>query len=295
MSPPPASDPYWVDPVLVFDLGFHRGEDTAYYLALGRRVIAVEANPELVAEGHRRFAVEIAASRLVLLHAAVVGEHQRREQSVVAFFPHPSHSEWGSVDPRWVERNATVHGLPHAPSVEVPCVSLPLLVERHGTPSFLKIDIEGVDTEVLRDLALLSVRPATLSWETGKESWRAVLRQHRQLRRLGYRRFRVVQQACQHRLQPAALPDGTLWPFPPGCSGPLPQLSETAWRSIGWVLLQYTLLFGWYGLVGPRSWFARASRSRRPWLHRIPRAVQAWARQRDLPLPGWYDSHARLD
>ena len=29
---------------LVFDLGFHRGEDTDHYLALGHRVVAVEAN-----------------------------------------------------------------------------------------------------------------------------------------------------------------------------------------------------------------------------------------------------------
>ena len=36
---------------LVFDLGFHRGEDSGYYLAMGRRVVAVEANAELVAAG----------------------------------------------------------------------------------------------------------------------------------------------------------------------------------------------------------------------------------------------------
>jgi len=46
---------------LVFDLGFHRGEDTGYYLAMGRRVVAVDASAELIAAGRERFAAELAA------------------------------------------------------------------------------------------------------------------------------------------------------------------------------------------------------------------------------------------
>jgi len=34
---------------LVYDVGMNNGDDTAYYLSLGFRVIAIEANPELVA------------------------------------------------------------------------------------------------------------------------------------------------------------------------------------------------------------------------------------------------------
>jgi hypothetical protein len=32
----------------------------------------------------------------------------------LCFYPHPTHSEWGSVDLRWVRRNAEAHGLPHS-------------------------------------------------------------------------------------------------------------------------------------------------------------------------------------
>ena len=35
---------------LIYDIGLHRGEDTAYYVARGFNVIAIEANPDLVAE-----------------------------------------------------------------------------------------------------------------------------------------------------------------------------------------------------------------------------------------------------
>ena len=33
---------------LIYDVGMHNGADTAFYLAKGFRVVAVEANPELV-------------------------------------------------------------------------------------------------------------------------------------------------------------------------------------------------------------------------------------------------------
>ena len=64
---------------LVFDLGFHRGEDTDHYLAIGHRVVAVEANPSLAEDGRQRFAAEISSGQLQLIHAAVVG-HKRRGQ-----------------------------------------------------------------------------------------------------------------------------------------------------------------------------------------------------------------------
>ncbi len=44
---------------LVYDVGMHRGEDTAFYLAKGYRVVGFEANPELVEACQRRFAAEI--------------------------------------------------------------------------------------------------------------------------------------------------------------------------------------------------------------------------------------------
>lgn len=278
---------------LVFDLGFHRGEDTGYYLAMGRRVVAVEASAELVAAGRQRFAAALASGQLSLVHGAVVGSAQRARSARLLFYPHPQRSEWGSVDARWVRRNAEAHGLPHADPVAVPALSLEELVRRHGCPAFLKIDIEGADEAVLADLSRLAVRPGTVSWETGKESLRAVLRQHRQLRRLGYRRFRVVQQAYQERQAPARLAGGGSWVFEPGCSGSLPELSQRPWRTLGWVSGQYVLLFLAYALVGPHSKF-RAVARRPGRLGQLARSLERWARARCLPLPGWVDSHATL-
>lgn len=279
---------------LVFDLGFHRGEDTGYYLAMGRRVVAVDANAELIAAGRERFATAIAAGQLILLHGAMVGAAQRREQPELFFYPHPERSEWGSVDLRWVRRNAEAHGLPHGEPVRVPSLCLEELVARHGAPGFLKIDIEGADEAVLGDLERLAVRPRWVSWETGKESLRGVLRQHRHLASLGYGRFRVVQQAYLEEAPAAIGADGQLWAFEPGCSGPLPESSPLPWQPLAQVERRYRMLFVAYALLGPRSWFRLAARHRSRWIGGLPRWIQGWAARRRYPLPGWVDSHALL-
>ncbi len=281
-------------PDLVFDLGFHRGEDTGYYLAMGRRVVAVDASADLIAAGRKRFPEALQTGQLTLVHAAVVGADQRATQNQLLFYPHLTRSEWGSVDMRWVRRNAEAHGLPHADPVPVPAICLEELVERHGCPSFLKIDIEGADEAVLADVSRLSVRPATLSWETGKESLRAVLNQHQRLAALGYREFRVVQQAWIDHTPSVEGIEGGIWSFEPGCSGPIPEFSQIPWRGLQWVKCQYILLFLAYSLVGPRSWFRKASRHPSPLINAIPRHIQGWAEKSRFPLPGWVDSHARL-
>lgn len=277
---------------LVFDLGFHRGEDTGYYLAMGRRVVAVDASAVLLEAGRERFAEALAEGRLTLVHGAVVGAAQRQVQPYLLFYPHPQRSEWGSVDGRWVRRNAEAHGLPHDPPVRVPALALEDLVTRYGCPGFLKIDIEGADEAVLADVERLRQRPTYVSWETGKESLRAVLAQHRRMARLGYGRFRVVQQAYLDATQPAPCRGGGVWEFEAGCSGPLPELSRQPWRPLGWVVAQYSALFWVYRLVGPRSWFRALARQRSPWIGGLPRSLMAWADRRRIPLPGWFDSHA---
>ena len=103
-----SASPWQAD--LVFDFGFHRGEDTGYYLAMGQQVVAVDASAELIAAGRERFAAQLASGQLILVHGALVGAKQRAETAELLFYPHLQRSEWGSVDLRWVRRNAEAHG-----------------------------------------------------------------------------------------------------------------------------------------------------------------------------------------
>jgi hypothetical protein len=54
------------DPQLIYDVGMNNGDDTAYYLQRGFRVLAIEANSDLVANAATRFAREIGTRRLML-------------------------------------------------------------------------------------------------------------------------------------------------------------------------------------------------------------------------------------
>ncbi len=49
------------DSRFIIDLGMNNGDDTAFYLAKGYNVVAVEANPHLVAAARVRFAKDIAS------------------------------------------------------------------------------------------------------------------------------------------------------------------------------------------------------------------------------------------
>ena len=56
---------------VVFDLGMHNGDDTAYYLERGFKVIAVEANAGLCDECNLRFESRISHGDLFILNKAI--------------------------------------------------------------------------------------------------------------------------------------------------------------------------------------------------------------------------------
>jgi FkbM family methyltransferase len=55
----------------VFDIGMYDGADTAYCLQSGYRVVAVEANPELVQRATEKFAAEKASGQMICVNAAI--------------------------------------------------------------------------------------------------------------------------------------------------------------------------------------------------------------------------------
>src|SRR5260370_36673955 len=63
------------DPKLIYDVGMHNGDDTAYYLWRGFRVVAIEPNPELVATAANRFRREIEAGNLKILNVGMPAEN----------------------------------------------------------------------------------------------------------------------------------------------------------------------------------------------------------------------------
>lgn len=56
----------------VYDMGLYDGVDTADYLAMGFRVVAVEANPTLVEAARALFTSRLVTGRLILESLAIV-------------------------------------------------------------------------------------------------------------------------------------------------------------------------------------------------------------------------------
>src|SRR5688500_1856305 len=108
---------------LTYDVGFHDGSDTAYYLHRGFRVIAVDANPHAILQGKQRFGSALASGQLTLLHVAVGGEEG------TADFWVSSHQEYSSFD----RANAEKYGQT-ATRIEVPVQRLERIVAQYGKP-----------------------------------------------------------------------------------------------------------------------------------------------------------------
>jgi len=159
----------------------NNGDDSAYYLAKGLRVVAIEADPALCAAAGDRFAAPIAEGRLRILNIGVGPApgcltFYRHAHSVLSTFVPPAQR----VGHAALLREAAFQTLP----IEVRRLSD--VVTAHGPPHYIKIDVEGFDTACLNDLNLHGIRPAYISAEAH------TLETFCHLVVMGYRDFKMV-------------------------------------------------------------------------------------------------------
>jgi len=167
-------------PDLIYDVGMHNGDDTAYYLHKGFRVVAIEANPELARAGEKRFADAIRSEKLQIMNVGIA-----RERGTAEFFVSTEMDRWSSFD----RDLATREGRPCRP-VRIRCMPLSDIIHRHGIPYYLKIDIEGNDRICIDNLDP-DIIPPYLSIEMAHEDGDHDIHT---LAALGYRRFRCIRQ-----------------------------------------------------------------------------------------------------
>lgn len=126
---------------LVFDIGMHNGEDSAYYLHLGYSVLGVDANPLKTAECAARFRNEIRDGRMKIINAGVL-----KAPGEFTFYRNLKDDGWSSFDPEKGRMGGEWE------AVTVPCVTTRQLIETHGKPVFLKVDIEGADFQAIQSI-----------------------------------------------------------------------------------------------------------------------------------------------
>lgn len=175
----------------IFDIGFHRGEDTGYYLYLGYDVVAVDANPDMVETATSTFANEIQAGRLVILNYAITASDNETIELNVS-----QQSLWTSLRPEVASRLNSSKG-----QITVRTRRLDTLIGTYGTPHYCKVDIEGYDAVAVDALKTVQPLPAYISVETECIGEHEIISDEQALETLvrlheaGYHYFKLVDQS----------------------------------------------------------------------------------------------------
>src|SRR5215510_12147684 len=111
----------------------NNGEDTAYYLRRGFRVVAIEADTRLAKCAAERFRAQISSGQLRILNIGIAAE-----EGELPFWICETRSEWSSFDRKLASRDGCP---PH--EIMVPCRRFASVLEEFGVPYYLKVDIEG--------------------------------------------------------------------------------------------------------------------------------------------------------
>ena len=193
-------------PDLIFDFGMHNGDDTDFYLKKGFRVVAIEANPTLCALAAARFKAAVESDRLIICNVGVAPV-----RGELPFYINHNISEWSSFD-----RDIASRGHP-VTEIKVTTARPEDFFAAFGIPYYCKIDIEGLDRQVIDTIARLEIKPIYVSFENGAP------RDFEALAAAGYARFQLVEQSAVSEIRlPTPSHEGKTitHKFPAGSSGP---------------------------------------------------------------------------
>lgn len=281
-------------PDLIFDVGMHRGEDAEFYLRKGFRVVAFEANPELIAACREKFKDYLKNGKLTIVEGAIVDPASvKAGQRKIRFYQNSALSVWGTVNAEWAERNSRLGK--SSTVIEVEAIDFADAIMEYGVPYFMKIDIEGCDTLCLTALLGFEEKPTYISIESDKTSFGNVRREIELFMKLGYTSFQAVEQSVvpQTRSLPNPPREGkyAAAQFEEGASGPFGLELDGEWKSEREILRHYRWICLGYRLVGDdgimSGWKFRGARRIRLLTERFIGHFTHGA------VPGWYDTHAR--
>jgi len=262
---------------LIMDVGMHTGNDSEFYLKKGFKVVAIEANPELVREAQNYFEEDIAKKKLVIHNIAIADYYGE-----IDLYINDQHDDWGTVCEKFAHRNERF-GTTNT-KLKVSCCPFEFILEKHGIPYYLKIDIEGMDFICLKALRKFPNKPKYVSIEAGLASFDESINELTLLGELGYERFKIINQAINYKIKcpyPALEGEYIDYQFDGTCSGPFGEESPGEWLSMVETLSQYEKIIVEQKLYGADGSYYKTAQHR------------AYEQNKGEPV-GWYDFHAKL-
>jgi FkbM family methyltransferase len=227
---------------LIFDIGFHTGLDSEFYLRKGFRVVGVEANPELYARGADKYKYYIDSGKLQLLNVGIA-----ETQGTSTFYVNDDNDEWSSFDRELGTRDGS-----RFHEVAVPTLPADVLFASYGVPYYVKIDIEGYDRFVVQSVGRLAQKPQYLSVEDSG------IQTLMDLYCVGARSFQYLDQIEKWRI---VLPNPPLegsyceWTFGAMTSGPFGRELPGEWLGVHEAAHQYTTVIRPGGTLPGTKWW----------------------------------------
>lgn len=271
---------------LIYDVGIHRGQDTDFYLKKGFNVIAFEANRANVEFCKKRFAKEIEQGQLIIVEGAITEFSDSSEtEKKVKFYHNKDHSFWGSTCKDYAYRSEVVGTKNEI--IEVKAVNFKNCLEKYGIPYYLKADIVGSEMICLRALLEFENKPDYISIRSEKVIFRRLEDELELFEKLGYDKFKAVQQDFTDLQTAVNLPEGdkVTHTFEEGASGVFGEETAGKWKTKDQIVKQYQKIFTLYWLFGDYSYLTQTETGKK-----IIAGLEKLARR---PLPGWYDTHAK--
>ena len=133
---------------LVVDVGAHVGDRVASFRRLGARVVAVEPQRAMA----RVLRLLYGYSRFVAIEEMAVGRAPGRARMMI----NADNPTVSSVSPAFVDAARGAPGWETqrwTGSADVVVTTLDALIEKHGRPTFIKLDVEGFEAEALEGLS----------------------------------------------------------------------------------------------------------------------------------------------
>ena len=142
--------------MVIYDFGMNNGDDVEYYLKKGHKVVGVEANPRLCEMCSARFRNDVDDGRLTILNVALSDESS---EEPLSFFLHKQNHVLSRLETPPPEKKHQFE------EVLVRRVTASEVINSHGPPHYVKIDLEGMDEAILRDIFEAGIIPEFISVE----------------------------------------------------------------------------------------------------------------------------------